>query len=194
MLWPTRARARTTRRLPIGARGRPTRSESYSHRLDRGQAYFDKGLLNEARADFSEALRLERRIPGASAPSADLALEKGDYDHAIADALKAVQRAAAGTGRFWSCLRLSPLAAGRLGDYRKALAEMVERLGKGEDPSPARSVTWACVVKPDSGADWPRCWPWPKGRHGKSAVSACLAPLGAVLYRAGSYGWAITCL
>ena len=122
---------------------------SYSHRLDRGQAYFDKGLLNEARADFSEALRLEPADPGGASRAACRSrpgkrrLRPRDRRRVESRATRR-NRPVSGTPAFW---RRWPPAG--LATTARRLAEMVERLGKGEDPNAARLVTWACVVKPD---------------------------------------------
>ena len=158
-----------------------------SHYFFRGQAYFDKALFNEAEADFNQAMRIEPANRNCYTFLVAVHLEKGDCDRAIADLLKAIEHEPENAG-LWNMRVLAPLAAGRPDEYRKALAEMIQRLGKSEDPRAACLVSWASVMKPDSAADWQSVLAMAeRAVRREPGSSACLAALGMALYRTGSY-------
>ncbi len=46
--------------------------------------------------------------------------------------------------------------AGRLDDYRKDCAEMLQRFGQTDKPDDAHWVAWACALAPDATKDWPK--------------------------------------
>jgi len=162
-----------------------------SNQFFRGQAYLNKAFFNEAEADFKEVLRMEPGSDLGYSYLVDVQLEKGDYDRAIADLVKAIEHEPKDAG-FWFMRVLAPLAAGRTDDYRKALAEMIQHFGKSEDPAVARFVSFACVIKPDSGADWQSVLALAeRAVRREPGSSACLDALGRVLCRTGSYEQAV---
>jgi tetratricopeptide (TPR) repeat protein len=157
----------------------------------RGVAHLIKGEHDKAIADYTEAIRLNPRDVGAYYSRGSAYCDKGDYDKAVTDFREAVHIAPENVS-LWPWRVLVPLAAGRPDEYRKAISEMVERFGKSDDPWAALMVPWACAVRPDSGADWPRMQALAeRGVQRAPESSVHLTVLGAVLYRAGSYEHAL---
>jgi tetratricopeptide (TPR) repeat protein len=156
----------------------------------RGFAYRLNGEYDKAIADYSDAIRLNPIAKNYSGRS-KARLEKGDYDGAIADSVEAVQHEP-DKAVFWFWRVLAPLAAGRSDDCRNALAEMIQRFGKSDDPATARIVSRACARTPNLGAAWPSLRILAERAARREPYSSeVVALLGAVLYRAGAYELAI---
>ena len=55
--------------------------------------------------------------------------------------------------RHWYRLAMSHLGAGRLTEYRRTCAAMLERLGKSNDPKVLAGIVYTCVYLPDAVCD-----------------------------------------
>ena len=92
--------------------------------LDRGKAYRNKGDLDKAIADYTEAIRLNPKLTGAFG-CRGLAFEKrGDFNQAIADFTEAI--------RLGPTLSVGPYDRGeaysKKGDLDKAIADYTEAI------------------------------------------------------------------
>jgi tetratricopeptide (TPR) repeat protein len=88
--------------------------------------------------------------------------------------------------RVWYRYALALLGAGKVGDYRKACADMLERFKDAREWGAACFTAWTCALGRDAVADWaPVLRLAEKARAGAPADPQSHLAVGAVLYRMG---------
>jgi tetratricopeptide (TPR) repeat protein len=118
--------------------------------------------------------------------------ERGKWEQAAAAFAQAIERGPAEAAPRETYEALLRLATGNLDAYRRACAELIERLGDDEKPS-AFEVARACAFGPEAVSDYPRLLELAESAastySSRSAERAAM--LGAVFYRAGKFDDAI---
>jgi serine/threonine protein kinase/WD40 repeat protein len=95
--------------------------------------------------------------------------------------------------RVWYRYALALLGAGKVGDYRKACADMLGRYKDTRECGAAWLTAWTCALGPDAVADWaPVLRLAEKARAGAPANRQSYLAVGAVLYRMGRLEEAIS--
>ena len=167
----------------------PQYSEAYDHR---GYVYLQRRDFDRAIADYDRAIRFGPAYPGLSYPNRAAAyLGKGDFDKANADLAKVIE-IAPDDATFWYFHALTRLAAGRLDEYRKDCAEMLQRFAQTDSADNAQWVAWSCALASAAVGDYTK----PIGLAEKAVKSdpksvQYLTTLGAVLDRAGRFEEAV---
>jgi len=142
-------------------------------------------------ADYDQAIRLDPKWTTAYIARAGAYLEKSDFDRAAADLSKAIEMAP-DEASFWYWRGLARMGAGRLDEYRKGCAAMLQHFGQTEDAQAAHWAAWTCALAPDAVADSSR--PVALARNAAKSDPTSIQYLvthGAVLYRAGRLQQAI---
>jgi tetratricopeptide (TPR) repeat protein len=107
---------------------------------------------DQAVAAFSRDAELEARSRAALLRRGAAYVERGEWDKASEDFLKAAQLEPGDAG-CWYWHALTRLGAGDAPGYRSACAAMLQRFGKTEDAPAAEWAAWACAPAPDAVAD-----------------------------------------
>jgi tetratricopeptide (TPR) repeat protein len=158
---------------------------------NRGRAYAGLGQWDKAAADYSKAVELEPENPTRWLHRATLHAEQAKWDSAIADFRKAIQLDPNdATMRYLGAL--ASLSTGRVDEYRKGCAEMLQRLAQAEKPGDASWLAWTCVILPDAVADWSKVVALAEKEAAAYPDSLrCVSTFGAALYRAGRFEEAV---
>jgi WD40 repeat protein/tetratricopeptide (TPR) repeat protein len=156
----------------------------------RARTYLGLRKWQEAVADLSRALELVPADPVLLATRGDLAAHLGKWGAAATDFAQLT------AGRQWPGPAWYPgyrqalvlLADGRMEDYRKVCAGMLDRFQNANDPSSIEFTVWTCSLVPDAVPDFARI----VGLADKETFDVALASTpyrhhGMVLYRAGRW-------
>ena len=157
----------------------------------RAQLYAAFGQPEKALADFGKAIELEPKNPDVWAGRAHFSVEQAKWDPAIADLSGAVELKPEQTN-LWYRRALVRVAAGRLDEYRKDCAAMLQRFGQSAKADDAHWVAWTCALLPDATKNWPKVLALAEKAAKSDAKSqSYLNTWGAALYRAGRFEGAV---
>ena len=118
-------------------------------------------------------------------------LGKGDFDKGTAELSKAIE-VAPDAANVWNYHALVQLTAGRLDEYRKDFAGMLQRFGQTDNPTNAQWTAWTCALSPDGIGDWSKATALAeKAVKSDPKLLQYQTTFGAVLYRAGRFNEAV---
>jgi tetratricopeptide (TPR) repeat protein len=114
-----------------GGYGRTNLADAYLHR---GIAYYSKGDLNRALAEFNKAIRLHPKTPNAFTYRGNIYAARNEPDRAIADYAETIRLDSTSAAAFWG----RGIAYIKKSDYTRAFDD----LGEVTRLQPSNAIAW----------------------------------------------------
>jgi tetratricopeptide (TPR) repeat protein len=159
----------------------------------RGNAWRDRGMLDQADAAYAEAIRVRPLNSSVWEALARLHAERGHLDRAVATIADAVRMMPDDLGIRMQLSR-ALLWSGDRCAWRRSNVALLDQSGRPSNPWSARQVAWVCVLGPEGTAEAEvpvrLAEAALKGAPENNKANYLIA-LGAALYRAGRFDEAV---